>query len=56
MPEQEIEVEEGLVSCLMVLLNKETGLTALEDSTNLWTVIAVSVVPKAPPRWPGRLS
>lgn len=41
-PVEEVQLEEGLVACLMVLLNKKTGLSALEGSANLWPVLAVS--------------
>lgn len=40
-PQDEVELEEAVVRCLMVLLNKETGLSALSGSANLWPVIAV---------------
>lgn len=42
-PPEEVDVEEELVRCLMVLLNKDTGLSALEGSANLWPVLVVSV-------------
>lgn len=42
MPAEEIGAEEEVVKCLMVLFNKETGLSTLEGSANLWPVIVVS--------------
>lgn len=41
-PAEEIGAEEEVAKCLMVLFNKETGLSTLEGSANLWPVIVVS--------------
>ncbi|CBN78210.1 conserved unknown protein [Ectocarpus siliculosus] len=43
-PPEEVELEEGVVRCLMVLFNKETGLSNLEGSSNLWPVIVRSAL------------
>ncbi|CAN0488405.1 unnamed protein product, partial [Ectocarpus sp. 12 AP-2014] len=43
-PPEEVELEEGVVQCLMVLFNKETGLSNLEGSSNLWPVIVRSAL------------
>lgn len=40
-PAEEMQAEQGIVRCLMVLLNKATGLQTLEGSANLWPVLAV---------------
>lgn len=44
MPEEEVELEEELVHCVMVLLNKPHGLYTLEVSSEGIPVLAVSVV------------
>ncbi|CAN0474507.1 unnamed protein product, partial [Laminaria digitata] len=48
-PREEIESEEEVVRCLMVLFNKRMGnkrmgLSTLEGSANLWPVIARSAM------------
>lgn len=41
MPEGELELEEELVRCVMVLLSKPQGLVALENSCDLLPLLAV---------------
>ncbi|CAB1097569.1 unnamed protein product [Ectocarpus sp. CCAP 1310/34] len=43
-PPEEVKLEEGVVQCLMVLFNKETGLSNLEGSSTLWPVIVRSAL------------
>lgn len=48
-PEEEVKLEEELVRCVMVLLNKPHGLLTLEASSNLLPILAVRKSP--PPTW-----
>ncbi|CAM9121781.1 unnamed protein product [Choristocarpus tenellus] len=41
-PQEDIELEEELVHCLMLLMNKPVGLTMLGESTDLMPLLAVS--------------
>lgn len=40
-PEEEVKLEEEVVRCVMVLLNKPQGLLTLEASSNLLPILAV---------------
>lgn len=41
MPEDEVKLEEELVHCVMILLNKPQGLMTLEASSDLLPLLAV---------------
>ena len=43
-PDDEICLEEELVSCLMVMMNKPQGLTTLDASSGLIPVLAVRIL------------